>query len=55
MATILHLIKVLVIIAVVFFVLTFTVYFFNLDMKLTAALQPFIQKMQEKVKRNRHL
>ena len=41
--------------ALIFFVITFTVYFFNLDMKLTAALQPFIQKMQEKVKRDRHL
>ena len=55
MATLLHVIKILVIIAVIFFVVTFTVYFFNLDMKLTAALEPFIKKMQEKVKRDRHL
>lgn len=39
----------------VFFVSTFTIYYFNLDMKLTAALQPTIQKLQEKVKRNPHL
>lgn len=55
MSTILGILKVILIIVVVFFVLTFTVYFFNLDMKLTAALQPMIQKWQEKVKRDRHL
>lgn len=55
MTTILGILKVILIIVVVFFVLTFTVYFFNLDMKLTAALQPTIQKWQEKVKRDRHL
>lgn len=55
MTTLLGILKVILIIVVVFFVLTFTVYFFNLDMKLTAALQPTIQKWQEKVKRDRHL
>ena len=55
MAVLLNIIKIILIVVVVLFVLTFTVYFFNLDMKLTAALQPFIQKMQEKVKRDRHL
>jgi len=38
-----------------FFVVTFTVYFFNLDMKLTAALSPFIEKLYDHVKRDRHL
>ncbi|MBQ8067474.1 MAG: hypothetical protein IJ201_03880 [Solobacterium sp.] len=38
-----------------FFVITFIVYFFNLDMKLTAALEPTIQKLQERVPRDRHL
>ncbi len=54
-ATLLHIIKVILIIAIVFFVVTFTIYFFNLDMKLTAALQGPIQKLQEKVQRDRHL
>ena len=27
-----------------FFVVTFTVYFFNLDMKLTSAIEPFLLK-----------
>ena len=30
--------------AVGFFVVTFTVYFFNLDMKATALLAPFLEK-----------
>lgn len=55
MGTLLHILKVVLIILVVFFVVTFTVYFFNLDMKLTAALQEPIQKLQEKQKRDRHL
>lgn len=50
--------KVLGIIAIVIaalFVLTFTVYFFNLDMKLTAAIEPLMQKHYDKIKRDRHL
>lgn len=38
-----------------FFILTFTVYFFNLDMKLTAAIEPFLLKHYDKIKRNTHL
>lgn len=37
------------------FVITFTVYFFNLDMKLTAALEPIFLKHYDKIKRNKHL
>lgn len=55
MTLFLHILKIVVIVLVIFFILTFTVYFFNLDMKLTAALQPTIQKWQEKVQRDRHL
>ena len=50
--------KVLGIIAIVvvaLFVLTFIVYFFNLDMKLTAALEPLFLKHYDKIKRDRHL
>ena len=28
----------------IFFVATFTVYFFNLDMKLTSLVEPFLEK-----------
>ena len=31
------------------------VYFFNLDMKLTAALEPIFLKHYDKIKRDRHL
>ena len=55
MAIILEVLKIILIVLVIFFVVTFTVYFFNLDMKLTSALQPWIMKMQEKAKRDRHL
>ncbi|MCR4830730.1 MAG: hypothetical protein K5883_04675 [Pseudobutyrivibrio sp.] len=50
--------KVLLIIALIFlclFVLSFIVYFFNLDMKLTSAIQPLLQKHYDKRKRNRKI
>ena len=50
--------KVLLIIAIVFvalFVLSLIVYFFNLDMKLTAAMEPILFKFYDKVKRDQHL
>ena len=37
------------------FVLSFTVYFFNLDMKLTAALAPWFDKHYDRIERDRHL
>lgn len=51
-------IKILAILAAVIaglFVLTFLVYFFNLDMKLTAALAPLFDKHYDKIKRDKHL
>ena len=45
----------LVIIVVALFVVTFTVYFFNLDMKLTAAIEPWLLKHYDKIKRDAHL
>ncbi len=50
--------KILGIVAIVvaaLFVLTFLVYFFNLDMKLTAAIEPLMLKHYDKIKRDRHL
>ena len=38
-----------------FFVITFIVYFFNLDMKLTAMIEPFLLKHYDRIERNRHL
>ena len=43
------------IVVVALFVLSFIVYFFNLDMKLTAALEPLFLKHYDKIKRDRHL
>ena len=37
------------------FALTFVVYFFNLDMKLTSAMEPILFKFYDKVKRDQHL
>ena len=34
-----------------FFILTFTVYFFNLDMKMMAAIQPWLLKLYDRRKR----
>ena len=42
-------------VVLILFVLSFTVYFFNLDMKLTAALEPLFLKHYDKIKRDRHL
>ena len=50
--------EILLIIAIVIaalFVITFTVYFFNLDMKLMAFLFPLFDKHYDKVKRDKHL
>ncbi len=55
MAALLHVIKIIAIVLVAFFVVTFTVYFFNLDMKLTAAIEPWLLKQYDKVKRDQHL
>ena len=37
------------------FAVTFTVYFFNLDMKLTAAIEPLLLKHYDKIDRDTHL
>ncbi len=37
------------------FALLFIVYFFNLDMKMTSALEPILQKHYDKIERNRKI
>lgn len=52
------LLKIIFIAAIVFvglFVLSFAVYFFNLDMKLMAAVHPFLIKLYDRRKRERKL
>ena len=38
-----------------FIAVTFVIYFFNLDMKLTAAMEPILLKFYDRVKRDQHL
>ena len=45
----------LLIAAAAFFAATFTVYFFNLDMKLTSKIEPLLIKHYESMPRNSHL
>ena len=52
------LLKIILILAIVFvslFVLSFVVYFFNLDMKLMAAVHPLLLKIYDRRKRERKL
>ena len=37
------------------FVVTFIIYFFNLDMKATSMLAPFLEKWYDKLKRKQYL
>ena len=55
MSVFLHVLKIVAIVIVALFALTFTVYIFNLDMKLTAAIYPWLDKQYDKVKRDQHL
>ena len=53
--TLVKLLLKLLLILVSFIAVTFVVYFFNLDMKLTAAMEPILFKFYDKVKRDQHL
>lgn len=44
-----------VIAVVVFFVLTFIIYFFNLDMKAAAKIMPVLSKHYDKVRKEKRL
>ena len=46
---------VLLLAALGFFVVTFTVYFFNLDMKATSLLAPFLEKWYDNLERKTYL
>ncbi len=45
----------LLVAAVSLFAATFTVYFFNLDMKLTSKIEPLLIKHYDSIPRNTHL
>ena len=40
---------------VALFVATFTVYFFNLDMKLTSLVEPFLEKWYDRLERKQYI
>lgn len=42
-------------IALGFFVVTFTIYFFNLDMKATSLLAPFLEKWYDRLERKQYI
>ena len=37
------------------FVVTFTIYFFNLDMKLTSKIEPFLLRHYDRIKRDLYI
>lgn len=45
----------LLLVALGFFAVTFTVYLLNLDMKLTSAIEPWLLKHYDSIERDRHL
>ncbi|MBQ6249116.1 MAG: hypothetical protein IJJ88_02785 [Oscillospiraceae bacterium] len=55
MAIFLKVLLIVALVAVGLFVLTFAVYFFNLDMKLTALIEPLLLKHYDKIERDTHL
>ncbi len=55
MALLLHILLIVLIVLTSLFVLSFIVYFFNLDMKLTALIEPILQKHYDRIKRDTHL
>lgn len=50
---VLKIILIAAIVVAALFLLTFTVYFFNLDMKLMAAVEPLLDKLYDRRKRQR--
>ena len=55
MAILMKILLIAVLVVIALFVITFTVYIFNLDMKLTAAIEPFMHKHYDRIERDRHL
>lgn len=55
MGTVLYVAAIVAGVVVGLFVLTFLVYFFNLDMKLTAALAPWFERHYDRIERDKHL
>jgi hypothetical protein len=55
MALLFKILLIVILVALALFVLSFVIYFFNLDMKLMAAVEPVLDKLYDKRKRQRRL
>ena len=55
MATFLHVLLIIASVFVCLFVLSFIVYFFNLDMKMLSLIEPLMNKHYDKIERDKHL
>ena len=55
MDLILKILLIAVLVVLALFVLTFVIYFFNLDMKMMAMVEPLLDKLHDKRKRQRRL
>lgn len=55
MGLLIKIVIIAVIVVLVLFVLTFGVYFFNLDMKMMAAVEPLLKKVYDRRKRERKI
>lgn len=55
MGTILHILWIVFLVLAGLFVVTFTVYFFNLEMKLLTLIEPLFMKHYDRIKRDQHL
>ena len=51
----LHTLFIIAVVIACLFAATFAVYFFNLDMKLTAALAPLFEKHYDRIDRDKHM
>ena len=55
MKKVLNVLAKLLLVVLGFFVVTFTVYFFNLDMKATSLLAPFLEKWYDHLDRKQYI
>lgn len=55
MLLLINILKWIVIVSLAFFVITFAVYFFNIDMKMMALIKPLFIKHYDKMERDRRI
>ena len=55
MKTFLHVLLIIAIIIICLFILSLIIYFFNLDMKIAAKIEPLFEKHYDKIDRDKHL